>query len=486
MNENMKSPGSALAHRSHPVEPREATFPSKGFWIIAALAAYGIVRLLPATEGLSTASQSLLATVAAGTILWMSEAIPIGLTSLILLALLGCDRAMRPADVFVGFASEVTFFLIGVVAIATGVQTSGLAGRAARTLLKFAGGRPGRLFWQMIAIFPVLALLLPSAITRNAILIPAYEDALETMGIRGAGGLGRALMLALGMLNPLASSALLTGGVTSIAAGTLLGGFSWIHWFVLMAPPYYALLIGGSFLVRLMAGKFDLPVNEAPTAAPKTQPFSGAEIRTLAVLAGTCVLWFTDSIHKLSPAIPALLGATVLLLPRVGVVSWKEFESRLSWNLILTVGASLSVATAMAKTGTAAWLGHHFLEHLPSLASHPLILIVALMAIAAIVHLAITNLAACISLLLPITVTIAEAANLSAIVCGLIVTLTVDAVILYPAQTASNLLAYDSGQFSAADVRRLGLGMFALNVLVGLCALSYWGLLGYPLTVAPG
>ena len=31
-------------------------------------------------------------------------------------------------------------------------------------------------------------------------------------------------MLALGMLNPLASSALLTGGIASIAAATLLGG----------------------------------------------------------------------------------------------------------------------------------------------------------------------------------------------------------------------------------------------------------------------
>jgi hypothetical protein len=48
------------------------------------------------------------------------------------------------------------------------------------------------------------------------------------------------------------------------------------------------------------------------------------------------------------------------------------------------------------------------------------------------------------------------------------------------------LLAYDSGLFSAADVRRLGLGMFALNVLVGLCALSYWELLGYALTNKPG
>ena len=234
-----------------------------------------------------------------------------------------------------------------------------------------------------------------------------------------------------------------------------------------------------------MVGKFESGSDHS-IAVPGSQPISHAEIRTLVVLAGTCGLWLTDSIHGLSPAIPALLGGAILLLPRIGVVSWKDFESRLSWNLILTVGTSLSLATAMGKTGTAAWLGHHLLEHLPALASHPLFMVIALVAAAAILHLAITNLAACISLLLPITITIAQASNLNPLVCGLIVTLTVDAVILYPAQTASNLLAYDSGQFSAADVRRLGLGMFALNILVGLCSLFYWRLIGYPLTVNPG
>ena len=51
------------------------------------------------------------------------------------------------------------------------------------------------------------------------------------MGIDSEGRAGRAVMLALGILNPLASSALLTGGITSITAATLIGGFSWLGWF---------------------------------------------------------------------------------------------------------------------------------------------------------------------------------------------------------------------------------------------------------------
>ena len=65
---------------------------------------------------------------------------------------------------------------------------------------------------------------------------------------------------------------------------------------------------------------------------------------------------------------------------------------------------------------------------------------------------------------------------------GLIITMVVDAVILYPVQTASNLMAYESGYFDRADVRNLGLGMLVLTILIALLVLPYWGLLGVPLS----
>ena len=67
-------------------------------------------------------------------------------------------------------------------------------------------------------------------------------------------------------------------------------------------------------------------------------------------------------------------------------------------------------------------------------------------------------------------------------VCGLIVTIVVDAVILYPVQTATNLLAYETGYYSADDVRRLGLAMLLLTMVVVSLTIFYWGWLGLPLT----
>ena len=203
---------------------------------------------------------------AAGAILWITEATPIGLTAMTVFVLLASSPDMRLSEAVGGFASEVVFFLIGAVAIGAAVEVSGLAARAARFLGRIARGSPARLYIQMIASLPAFAVLVPSAITRNAILIPAYQEALDRMGIGKGERSGRMLMLALGVLNPLASSALLTGGLASITAASLLGGFSWLRWFALMSVPYYALLFGGAVLLRCLVGPFEPPQTRGITA----------------------------------------------------------------------------------------------------------------------------------------------------------------------------------------------------------------------------
>jgi sodium-dependent dicarboxylate transporter 2/3/5 len=202
------------------------------------------------------------------------------------------------------------------------------------------------------------------------------------------------------------------------------------------------------------------------------------------VLALTALLWSTDAIHHLSPAIPALLGGALLLSPGIGVIGWKTFEQRLSWGLILTVGTSLSLATLMTRSGAAGWLGNLLLAPLSSFAAVPHALVVGLILAVVLVHLAITNLAGCVALLLPVNATIAASSGLSPVVTGLVLTIAVDAVILYPVQTASNLMAYESGYFDRADVLKLGLAMLALTLAVAMLTLPYWALLGFPLKSA--
>jgi len=100
-------------------------------------------------------------------------------------------------------------------------------------------------------------------------------------------------------------------------------------------------------------------------------------------------------------------------------------------------------------------------------------------AMTVVIHLGIANMSACIALLIPITTLLAQVLHMNPLVFGLIVGISVDAVILYPVQTATNLVAYETGLMDGRDVLKVGLGMWVLTTLVVVAiALPWWSFLG--------
>jgi di/tricarboxylate transporter len=70
-------------------------------------------------------------------------------------------------------------------------------------------------------------------------------------------------------------------------------------------------------------------------------------------------------------------------------------------------------------------------------------------------------------------------AGLNPLVCALVVMITGDAVLYYPAQSASALVIYERGHVTAAEVVRFGVWMtLVAYVAILLVALPYWSLLG--------
>ena len=82
-----------------------------------------------------------------------------------------------------------------------------------------------------------------------------YEQALDLSRVPRGAPLVKAVMLALNSINRLASTVLLTGGITPVLAASLIGGISWSRWLVLMVVPYGALLAVGAVLIYALYRK---------------------------------------------------------------------------------------------------------------------------------------------------------------------------------------------------------------------------------------
>lgn len=219
--------------------------------IILLLAGVSVaLMLLPSPAGLTPAGQRVLAVAFIAIGLWCTDAIPAAVTGIVVVISLTLSGGVPGlGEALVGFAEPVAYFLIGVLTIGLAVSQSGLANRVALFFLRRCNGSARALYVQMLLSFPLLTLLLPSATTGTGILIHVYEHALALGGVPKVPPLSKAVMLALGSINRLASTVILTGGITPVLAASLIGGISWGRWLALMIVPYGTLLVVGALLI---------------------------------------------------------------------------------------------------------------------------------------------------------------------------------------------------------------------------------------------
>jgi len=183
-------------------------------------------------------------------------------------------------------------------------------------------------------------------------------------------------------------------------------------------------------------------------------------------------LWLTDAWHHLSPA-TRRDGRHRAARARARALSWKTFEAKLSWGLILTVGASMSLARSMTESGAAAWLGSLFVTQLTTLTISPPV-VIALLVVAVAGPSRHHQSRGCMALLHPIAVTIAEAAHLNPLVCGLVVTIAVDAIILYPV-CRPRPTCWPTRRVTSTPRRAApGSRHAAADIVVALLVLPYW------------
>ena len=457
---------------------------SHAAWTLAGLIALCIVLIVvPSPAGLPEAGKRVIAVAVLAIGLWCTEALPAGVTSLVLVVALVLSGAVPGfAEALAGFADPVAYFLIGVLTIGLAVSHSGLAERVARFFLHRSRGSARSLYLQLLLAFPLLTIILPSATTRTGILVHVYEQALELGHVPRRHPLAGAIMMALNSINRLASTILLTGGITPVVAAALIGGIAWSEWLLMMSVPYLVLLTIGSLLIYVLYRRgFDLKLPPLPS---ERRPISGKETRTVVITVCASALWLTDAVHHWHPVVPALLAWIFLLMPRIGVLTWSEFERNIGWTNFFVLASSLSLARALTQSGASAWIAQLIVQGVPQFRDQPVLVVAVLLVASVPVRLLIPNITGFLATTIPIAMSIGAATGVNPMICGLSVMIGGDAVLYYPAQSASSLAVYERGYLSAPEIFRFGVWMtFIAFGVVLMVALPYWSTVGVPLRI---
>ncbi|MEW2399172.1 SLC13 family permease [Streptomyces sp. NPDC046862] len=397
------------------------------------------------------------------------------------------------SDTLFGTLGDSTvWLLICAFVLAAAVTRTGLAGRAAVFLV--GGARTVRQLTHLTtAALVVTAFAVPATSGRAALALPVFLALAKALADR------KRLVVMLALLFPTvillsavatligAGAHLITVSVLWEATGDRIGFTEWLLLGLPLAVVSSHLAAEAVLLTTTRRADRRGPVRitaeqiQEHSDRPVTGPWSQAETRCALLLATVVLLWCAEPLHRVPPAVVALIGAVVASSPALGTVRLKDALKTVPWSLLLFMAATMAMGVALADSGAAKWL----VSGLP-VSVTPAVFLTVVVVVSTAAHLVLQSRSARSSVLVPLVVAAAVGAGVNPVAAALASTAAAGFCHTLPASAKPvTLFAEIPGTptYTPRDLLRLSAVLAPLSaVLVLLFAVAVWPLLGVPTT----
>ncbi|MDR3718429.1 MAG: SLC13 family permease [Bryobacteraceae bacterium] len=319
--------------------------------------------LIPAPQGIPAGAWHVLGLMIPTIVVWATEAIPIGISSTFFLTLVVVTGIAKADIAFSGFLNDFTWLMMGAFSISVAVQKTGLSRRMSYYILSKAKG-----YWGMIAagyVVQTCLMAVPSGAARDSIVAPVANSIMDAAGRPTDSNFSRFLAYHYQMANHVWVALLvMTGSADNpvmLSLFTKLTGatISWSQYFVVMLVPAAVVtltLIVGSLLICKPEKELVALVKDSRAATEVYRslgPLSLDEKKVLVAFFAVVVLWITGSWIHLSAGWAAMIVASLLFFPAIGVLQGSDI-SKVNWNIVLMIGSVQGLGGILQTSGLAA------------------------------------------------------------------------------------------------------------------------------------
>ncbi|MGD9905399.1 MAG: DASS family sodium-coupled anion symporter [Dehalococcoidia bacterium] len=440
------------------VATRAASAPAAAAWrLVAALTLGGLLLAVP-LPGMPPAAQRAAALLVTALALWVTEALPIAVTALLVLVLQPILGLAALGAAFASFMSPVFFFVLVMFVIAHALTTSGLDRRFACWLLARADGSTDRTITLLMAGTAALSTIV-SDVPCTAVFMAVALGLFDRMGLEpGRSQFARGVMIGIpiaafigGIGTPAGSSVNLLGLNLLEQYGQVRVPF--VHWMAIGVPMVVVLVPLAARVVRWCYPPEQRRIEGIDFAAELRAlgPLTAREWRVIAVTATMLSLWIASSwLPAIDVVVVAVLGAVVMFLPGMQLfTSWKEVERAASWDALLMIGSVTSMAAVSASSGLAKVLVDAVLG---GLAEWPTwAVLAATSAFIAVIHVLVPVNPAIVATMTPPIALLALGAGQNPALYGLPVIFSASCAFLLPLD-AVTLVTYGKGYYRMFDL----------------------------------
>lgn len=508
-------------------EPGEDRPPrrSRNIWLLRGLgvALAVIVYFLLSNSGLSNDARVVAAVGTLMAVWWMTEAIPLSVTSLLPIALMPLLTERTIAETTAPYANPIVFLFLGGFLIAIAMQKWNLHRRIALLTLRRVGTHPRQIILGMMISTAFLSMwvsntattlmMLPIALSVLTLVVENSKHGAEAAVASGGKGVGEELRSGRAVSDLIDNREVRLFGVALVLAvawsatigglGTLLGsppnaivagyisdelgktvGFA--QW-MMLGVPIVVVFIGLAWLL-LTRVIFRFHLDEVPGGKQLINdeiaalgPMSQGEKIVRAVFVGAAFFWIVpgllSNIGDLGDQLPFLdlfddtvvaiaAGALLFIIPgdKKGnmTLNWKDAEEGLPWGVLLLFGGGLSLAAAVAATGLDAWFG----ERVSGLGALPIILLLATVVLIVLLLTEITSNTATAATFIPILGGVAVGIGIDPMTLLIPAALAATCAFMLPVGTPPNAIVFATGNVKISEMVRGGLVLNVVGVLL--------------------
>ncbi|MBC6992588.1 SLC13 family permease [Neolewinella lacunae] len=438
-------------------------------------------------EGLPSAGTAVLAGTAWMATWWITEAIPIAVTSMLPMVLFPLTGVLPIGETTAAFGHYLVFLFLGGFMLAMAFERWNLHRRIALATINFIGSNPRMIVLGAMLATALLSMWISNTATAVMMLPIAMAIARQLQDdpdtdVDENAAFGKALMLAIAYSASIGGMASLIGTpVNMVFVGQLETVYGveigFMEWFRIGFPVSVVLLFICWWYLTFVAfqlgsSNFSGGREEIRRLQKLQGPMTREEWKILLLFSATALAWITRK-SLLDPLIPgisdtviAMLGATLLfLIPGrergEALLNWSE-AVKLPWGVVLLLGGGFALAEGFSASGLADYIAGNL-----SIPEGVGLLVVILVVVAAVNFLTeVTSNVATTSMLMPVLAAAAIPLGVHPYALMVPATLAATCAFMLPVATPPNAVVFGSGYLSIPDMVRAGFRMNVISIII--------------------
>lgn len=467
-------------------------------WIAFAL----ILWVLPAPKGLSKEGMAVLAIVVWASVMWVSEAMPVGITGmgiptlLVLTHALPWNKGNPPLrDALAGFSGHVVWLCLFAFLVAAIMQLLKLDRRIALAILDWIkANNVGRVIWGFFVVNILLAFMIPAANARAATLLPVINGICDLLGDSEREKDAKKAIVIQAMVygSMICGVFIMTAHLPNLIMIDLFGKsnftIGYLDW-ALLQFPYLGMFALTQMWVRyhFKTGGVEIAGGHQRIRAMHRElgPMSRGEWILLAMFAVVALMFVLGrgspiyELHRFQLGIIGLIGMLILFIPGLFSFTWRQVQTNTMWGTFLLLGGAITMTSAMTKSGLAKWFAdgiHGTVVGMPWWG-----VLLTLMVGTHVIRIGMLSNVAAIAMLAPIIFAMAPKLDLHPVALTLLVCDTDTFAYFLPTQITAAVIAYGTDKFSTTDYAKVGWLSIVIAIFYGIVVMAPWyALLGIP------